>query len=148
MPNTKKIQQTAVLAYIIEENVPKVMLVTSRDRRRWVLPKGHIDDGLSEREAAIQEAYEEAGINGRLAKSRIGTYSYRKYDRPDGPAYKVRVYPMEVASIETDWPEMSERDRTWMDFKAAAEAVEEPELKAMLEEFGAMLDGIMVPGNR
>ena len=139
MATTKKVQQSAVLAYSIDDGEPKVLLVTSRDRRRWVLPKGHIDDGMDGRDAARQEAFEEAGIDGRLSKSKIGTYSYRKYDQPNGPHYKVKVYPMEVANVLADWPEMSERERIWMDFTAAADAVEEPELKALLREFGDML---------
>lgn len=144
MANTKKIPQSAVLPYQLENGEPQVLMVTSRGRGRWVLPKGHIEDGQNDREAAIQEAFEEAGVNGRLADTKLGTYSYKKYDRPGEPGYKVKVYPMQVDSLENTWPEMSERDRVWMAFPAAAEAVEEPELKLLLRDFGEMLSSLFI----
>lgn len=139
MSNSNHIPQSAVLAYSFEGGTPRVLMVTSRGRGRWVLPKGGIEEGQTAKQAALVEAYEEAGIRGEIAGSKIGTYSYSKVDQPKDNAYRVRVYPMAVSQIADDWPEKNERDRTWMDFPSAANAVEEPELSALLSEFGDML---------
>ncbi|MBO6520001.1 MAG: NUDIX hydrolase [Rhodospirillales bacterium] len=139
MASKNEIPQSAVLAYSFEGGTPKVLMVTSRGRGRWVLPKGGIEEGQSAQEAAVAEAYEEAGIRGRVADSKIGTYTYSKVDQPEKCAYHVRVYPMTVSHMSDDWPEKDQRDRTWMDFPSAANAVEEPELRHLLNEFGTML---------
>lgn len=144
MAGRNPIPQSAVLAYSFEGSTPKVLMITSRGRGRWVLPKGRIEDGQTAKEAALMEAYEEAGIRGEIAGSKIGTYSYSKFDQADGNAYRVRVFPMAVSDVSDDWPEKSERDRTWMDFPSAANAVEEPELRALLSDFGAMLTTLVV----
>mgnify|MGYP002636900037 CR=1 FL=1 len=142
--STNGIQQSAVLAYSFEAGIPKVLMVTSRGRGRWVLPKGHVETGQSPREAALCEAFEEAGIQGQVAETKIGTYSYRKLDNDFEHAYRVKVYPMEVSQLADDWPEKNQRDRTWMDFPTAAHCVEEPELRALLKEFGDMLSALVV----
>ncbi len=139
MGNVVKINQSAVLAYRINDDAPKVLLITSRRSGRWVLPKGHIEAGQTSRDAARAEAFEEAGVGGRIAETKIGTYSYTKADLQGNPAYKVKVYPMEVASLADSWPEKAERRRAWMDFPSAVAAVDEPELKNLLSDFGEML---------
>ena len=90
----------------------------------------------------LLEAYEEAGIKGEIA-TKIGGYSYTKLDQPGDTSYRVKVYPMVVSSISDDWPEKDQRDRLWMDFKSAANAVEEPELRALLHDFGDMLSALV-----
>lgn len=139
MASRNPVPQSAVLAYSFEGSTPKVLLITSRGRGRWVLPKGRIEEGQTPKQAALMEAYEEAGIRGEIAGSKIGTYSYSKFDQSNGNAYRVRVYPMTVSDLSDDWPEKAERDRIWMDFPSAANAVEEPELRALLSDFGDML---------
>lgn len=143
MARTNGIPQSAVLAYCFEGGEPKVLMITSRGRGRWVLPKGRIEDGQTAKEAAVVEAYEEAGIKGELAETKIGTYSYTKLDNPKDNAFRVRVYPMAVSSMSDEWPEKSQRDRLWMDFPSAAKAVEEPELRVLLHDFGDMLSTLV-----
>lgn len=138
------IQQSAVLAYCFHADIPKVLMVTSRGRGRWVLPKGHIEEGQSPQEAALCEAFEEAGVTGHVADTKIGTYSYTKLDKLEDHSYVVKVYPMEVSKLAEDWPEKSVRNRTWMDFPSAANAVEEPELRILLNDFGDMLSALFV----
>ena len=131
--------QFAALAYRESDNGLEYMLLTSRDTGRWVIPKGWPTSSGDGVQTAEQEAWEEAGIRGEIAGSKIGTYSYSKFDQSDGNAYRVRVYPMSVSDVSDDWPEKAERDRIWMDFQSAANAVEEPELRALLSDFGDML---------
>lgn len=137
-----KISQCAALAYRFEGDKPKVLMITSRKSGRWVLPKGHIEEGQTPREAVLVEAFEEAGLKGHVAETKIGSYSYQKSDRPDVAGFKVAVYPMEVSDIADDWPEKAQRQRVWMDFDTAANSVAEPALKTLLSDFGTMLNEI------
>ena len=141
MASTKVIQ-SAALAYRFENGIPQVLMITSRNSGRWVLPKGHIEEGQTPRDAVLVEAYEEAGLRGEVAETEIGFYAYKKSDRPDVSKFKVAVYPMKVTDIETDWPEKKKRKRQWMDFETAADSVNERALKTLLNEFGAMLNEV------
>jgi 8-oxo-dGTP pyrophosphatase MutT (NUDIX family) len=88
-------------------------------------------------ESAAEEAFEEAGIVGRVDRRCIGVYGYGKV-RDSGRAYcTVRVYPMKVSALHADWPERSERQRKWMTFDAASACVRERELKRILRSFHA-----------
>ena len=88
-----------------------MLLITSRETRRWVLPKGGIIPGMTPFESAAAEAFEEAGIAGAVDRRCIGVYGYAKA-RIEGSAYcTVRVYPMKVTTQYADWPERRERQR-------------------------------------
>jgi len=110
----------------------EVLLVTSRETRRWVVPKGWPWPEVPDHEAAAAEAWEEAGVRGRILADRLGVYTYDK--RRDGSRLAVDVvaYLLEVSDEESIWPEMDERQRAWFNLAEAAQAVEEPELKALL----------------
>ena len=109
-----------------------VLLVTSRETRRWIIPKGWPWSDAPHHESAAAEAWEEAGVRGRIVADALGTYTYDK--RRDGIllTVQVSVYLLEVTEEERTWPEMDERERAWFSPAAAAEAVIEPELKALL----------------
>lgn len=115
----------------------EVMLITSRETRRWVIPKGWPMKGRKPHAAAAREALEEAGVSGKVAKAGLGTYPYTKRLGNGAPLpVQVRVFLLEVLRERAAWPEMAQRDRRWFSVEAAAEAVEEPELKAMILAFG------------
>ena len=82
----------------------RVLRVTSMNTRRWVLPKGHIESGLTPQESAAQEAYEEAGIEGVVAPESIGTYHYVKAQRKGGGGRRVEGFPMAVSRVLCGWP--------------------------------------------
>lgn len=88
----------------------RVCLVTSRNGKRWVIPKGWIDAGHTAGETALQEAWEEAGLVGALEQEPIGTYLYEK----DGQRFHVTVFVMKVTGVEQDWPERALRQRAWV----------------------------------
>ena len=106
----------------------RVCLVTSRDGKRWVFPKGMIDPGHSASEAALIEAWEEAGLAGTLDAEALGTYVYEKY----GADHLVLVYRMKVNEIRDDWPERELRQRGWVTIEDALARIEEPGLKEIL----------------
>ena len=88
----------------------RVCLVTSSSGKRWVVPKGLIDEGKTAGEMALQEAWEEAGLVGMLDSEPVGTYLYAKY----GGTCHVTVFLMQVAEVADDWPERSLRERRWV----------------------------------
>jgi 8-oxo-dGTP pyrophosphatase MutT (NUDIX family) len=88
----------------------RICLVTSRSGKRWVVPKGRLEPGNSLETTALAEAWEEAGLEGRLASGQIGTYYYKKSKKE----FKVSVFLMHVADVAEEWPECSRRSRLWV----------------------------------
>jgi 8-oxo-dGTP pyrophosphatase MutT (NUDIX family) len=113
----------------------EVLLITSRETRRWVIPKGWPIKGLKAPKTAAREALEEAGVEGMVAK-KIGVYHYDKR-LSSGRVQKVRVgvYPLQVETELDDWPEARERVRLWTTPDDAASLVVEPELAELLRGF-------------
>lgn len=134
-------EQSAVIAYRRTKQELKVVLVTSLETSRWVLPKGNIEAGLKAHESAAQEAYEEAGVEGHVARRSIGTYDYVKTEEKGGGRRRVKVYPMSVSRVRRNWPEKPLRRRKWMTIDAAVSAVNEKKLKKILSRFGRDMNG-------
>jgi 8-oxo-dGTP pyrophosphatase MutT (NUDIX family) len=120
----------------------EVLLLTSRDTGRWVLPKGWPMKGRKPHAAAGREALEEAGVEGRVAKKPIGAYAYAKR-LPDGRLLDcvVEVFAMAVDRQRKRWPERGQRTARWFSPAEAAEVVDEPELAALLERFAPTRKG-------
>ncbi len=115
----------------------KVLLVTSRRTGRWVIPKGWPMVGKTDAEAATQEAWEEAGVQGRVdGTAGIGCFSYNKI-RPGEKTLlcRVEVFALRVQSLADRFPERRMREREWMSPSRAAKQVAEPELAALLKDF-------------
>jgi 8-oxo-dGTP pyrophosphatase MutT (NUDIX family) len=112
---------------------PMVLLVTSRGTRRWVIPKGWPIEKLSPADTAMQEAFEEAGIKGRILRSKpIGRYRYRKGDQAELGKITVRVFLMRVKRQVAKWPERRERKLRWVRPRRAASMVAERKLAILL----------------
>ncbi|WP_157217868.1 DUF47 family protein [Flavisphingomonas formosensis] len=130
-------KQIAALPYRIEDDgSASVLLITSRETRRWVIPKGNLIRGLDAHQAAAREAFEEAGISGIPCPSPIGQYRYDKR-RKNGKVEEanVRVFPLAVVSQFDQWPEHGQRDTRWFSLPEAANAVQESELKMIIRSF-------------
>ena len=111
----------------------RILLITSRDTGRWVMPKGWTMDGLKPWAAAEIEALEEAGAKGYISHEAIGIYRYPKImDNGRIVPCRVRVYPMIVEKLRKDWKERKERTRKWFSVKAAASKVDEQDLSDLL----------------
>jgi 8-oxo-dGTP pyrophosphatase MutT (NUDIX family) len=113
----------------------QVMLITSRDTGRWVIPKGWQGVGLAAQDSAEREAREEGGLVGRMGDRPLGRYRYNKR-LADGSsvACSVEVFALEVERQLRSWPERKERRTQWFVLQEAADAVDEPELAAMIRD--------------
>jgi uncharacterized protein Yka (UPF0111/DUF47 family)/8-oxo-dGTP pyrophosphatase MutT (NUDIX family) len=142
--NELLLTQYGVLPYRVDgEGAVEILLITSKERRRWVIPKGNPIPFFLNYESAAREAFEEAGVEGRVATVPAGTYRYAKRRRSGAEAAAiVAVYPLLVTREAADWPERGERERRWFACAAAAEAVEEPELQALIRGFAGGQDGL------
>lgn len=117
------------------------LLITSRRSGRWIFPKGGRIAWLSPRSCAAQEAYEEAGVEGRIGREPVGTYRGVK-QRPAGDAViEVEMYPLEVELELDDWPEKGQRRRRWASLEDACILLSEPELVAMVRALAAAESG-------
>lgn len=110
-----------------------VLLITSRDTGRWVIPKGWPMEGRTLSGAAAQEAWEEAGVTGRISQSELGRFHYDKRQR-QGYAVPVeaRVFLLQVDGLADDFPESGQRRRRWFAPGDAARMVVEPGLAQIL----------------
>lgn len=110
-----------------------VLLITSRESRRWVIPKGWPMKGRKPFEAAAREAYEEAGLVGQIGKRPLGFYLYEKrLKNRDSVLCQVKVFPLEVRKQLKRWPERSERENRWFTPSEAADLVVEAGLSAII----------------
>lgn len=113
----------------------RVLMITSRGTGRWIIPKGWPIDGTTSHEAALTEAWEEAGVKkADVDPVSIGTYTYDKITEGGVPnPVEAQVYVVHVKTMVDDYPEADQRRRKWMKPKSAAELVAEPGLRAILE---------------
>ncbi len=110
-----------------------VGLVTSRETKRWILPKGWVKRGRPLHETAADEAREEAGLIGRIGREPIGRYTYRKrLHLLASMMCVVDVFPMEVSEQLQTWPEKAQRRVAFFSPVEAAGLVQEPELADLL----------------
>lgn len=139
-------QQYAALPWRRAQGI-EILLITSRETRRWVIPKGWPVPGHAAAESAVQEAYEEAGVRGQMTAKAIGQYGYNKRLRGGGKKrFRVDVFAMEVTEVLDLWPEAHERTRQWLLPHEAAAQVNEPELAALIRTFAGDQSGQALPG--
>lgn len=125
-----------VAALCLDAATGRVLLITSRGTGRWIIPKGWPMPGRSLAEAALEEAWEEAGVRARPG-TEIGQYHYDKMqDRGFGIPVVVHVFLTVVDALADDFPEQGSRERHWVDPARAATMVAEPELAAILRGLG------------
>ena len=118
----------------------EVLLITSRETRRWVIPKGWPITGLTASQAAAREAWEEAGIAGDVSADSMGAYGYDKRLNDDTIRHcAAEVFAMEVIEQRDTWPEQHQRRREWFGVEQAIERVAEPELRVLMQKLREQL---------
>ncbi|MAT40244.1 MAG: NUDIX hydrolase [Ectothiorhodospiraceae bacterium] len=111
-------RQSAAIPYRIVDDLPEILLITTRKKKRWIAPKGVIDPGYEARESALKEAYEEAGAIGEITgDEQIGEFTYDKW----GGTCIVQVFAMRVTRLLDEWEEGAERERRWFKLDKAVQ---------------------------
>ncbi len=128
-------RQVAALPFRQDEDGVHLLMVTSRTRNRWILPKGNPIKGMTAHEVAETEALEEAGVVGQASPKPIGDYAYDHLN-DDGSIRpsKVAVYPLLVTKQEKDWKEKNERTVKWVPLERAAKRADDEELSVLLKD--------------
>lgn len=128
--------QSSVIPYRLHDGKLEILIISSSKQKHWVVPKGIKDPGVSAQDSAAKEAWEEAGIEGRVVESAIGNYAYEKW----GASCTVDVYPMEVTRMlpEKEWEERH-RGREWVSPELAQQRLRQDELKPMIRALVTLL---------
>jgi phosphohistidine phosphatase len=125
-----------VIPYRVRDGKPEILVIASSKKHHLVVPKGIKDPGLSPQASAAKEALEEAGIEGEVADTALGSYSCEKW----GATCTVTVYPMKVTRViaEEEWEE-SHRGRQWVSPEKAASQLKQQELRPLVKKLAAMI---------
>jgi 8-oxo-dGTP pyrophosphatase MutT (NUDIX family) len=135
-PGQPRHLQVAALCWRRSEKGVRILLITSRETGRWVIPKGWPMRNRSEAQAAAREAWEEAGLRGSISERSLGLYTYQKLLAPGRSiACVVRVYPLAAEEMLRRYPESGQRRIRWFSPAKAAQRVAEPELRALIRDF-------------
>jgi 8-oxo-dGTP pyrophosphatase MutT (NUDIX family) len=140
--------QFAALPWRIGEGGRRqIMLLTSRETRRWVIPKGWPIKGRKPAEVASQEAFEEAGLIGQIVGKRpLGSFHYQKQLAKTERLCQVRVFSFRVERQLDDWPEKEHRETAWFNTAEAAALVGEVGLSGIIERFAGSYVRLVAPG--
>lgn len=122
-------RQAAVIPVRRTKSGVQLCIIRRKNSTKWGIPKGFIDDGDSRKQAALNEAYEEAGLSGQVIGESIGTYVYEKGDA----TLTVVVFLMEVLEEEKEWQEMGFRERRWCSLEEAYVLLEEHRASPLLD---------------
>ena len=122
-------RQYGVIPYIDgKKNGRKIVLITSKTNGYWIFPKGNLIKGKNGVQSAAQEAYEEAGILGKISNDVSYTFSFKHL----GDEYKTTFYPMKVETQLDDWPEVKKRKRKTVSVSKALELITIDDLRKCL----------------
>lgn len=125
-------RQVAALCFRKQKGKVEVLLITSRETKRWVIPKGWPMPPLTDYNAARREAFEEAGVEGRMRRKKFGSFSYAKLGAKASLTIRVDVYLLEVEREKKTWPEKHQRKRRWFGVDEAAHRIQESQLRKLI----------------
>lgn len=130
-------RQFAALPYRLDKSKLRVMLITTRRKGRWSLPKGSPMRNTEPHRTAALEAYEEAGLIGAVTKRALGSFKHRKHKGERRQTMDVAVFAMKVHGQERWWPEQGEREAIWVSPEKAARLVHKAKLRRLIVRFAA-----------
>jgi 8-oxo-dGTP pyrophosphatase MutT (NUDIX family) len=131
-----KFKQFAALPFRMRHNDLEILLITTRKRRRWSVPKGWPIRRSTPQQTAALEAYEEAGVQGITGAKQIGRFQKRRQRKGKSVQCEVEIFPLEVKRQRTDWLEKAERSRMWVDPQRALKLVKKQGLRRAIKQFG------------
>ena len=142
-PRKRKVKRAVRVQYgalpyrLTHDAALEILLVTTRQSKRWIIPKGWPIKGLRPAKSAAREAYEEAGVRGRVGAKSIGFFAYGKSLDGNGIQVncEVRVFPLLVKRQSETWPDIEQRVVQWVAPEKALMLIKDPELKALVAAF-------------
>ena len=132
-----KSQQFAALPYRVDRSGPQILLITTRGKGKWSIPKGWPMKGRKPQAAAAVEAFEEAGVTGKIGRRSVGSFKHRKNIGSRTYNCAVEVFALEVKRELKRWPERGERKRRWFNGKKAASLVDVKGLRDAIRSLSA-----------
>lgn len=130
-------EQAGAIPWRLGRHGLEILMITSSDGDRWIVPKGSIERGSNPSRCAVQEAYEEAGVRGKLSSGDpFGTVRLKRRRR----RIDVAVFLLEVSEVHQHWPERDRRRRAWLTPAQAAAAVEDDGLRDLITELADRSD--------
>ena len=135
----RRVQYAALPYRLSGKSRTEVMLVTSRETRRWIIPKGWPQKGKAPHDSAAREAFEEGGVVGAVGKRAVGSFPYQKRLKNGGVTVcEVHVFPLKVTRQRKQWPEQRQREVKWVSVNEAAKTVRDPELSAIIRRLARL----------
>ena len=128
-------RQFAALPFRLDKSELRVLLITTRRKRRWSVPKGSPMRNTEPHRTAALESYEEAGLVGVVAKRALGSFKHRKRKGARKQTLDVALFPMKVHGRERWWPEKGEREAIWVSAETAARMVHKAQLRRLIARF-------------
>lgn len=124
------IKQIGAVPLLVDHGDIKTVLVTVKYQDNiWIFPKGHCEKEMTDEKTCSMEAYEEAGVTGKVRKKSCGTFRYSKLRRD----YRVKYYPMQVKEVLPKWPESRQRKRAVVSIAEAMKMLRSEKLKKLLK---------------
>jgi 8-oxo-dGTP pyrophosphatase MutT (NUDIX family) len=131
-----KFKQFGALPYRMRDNGVEILLITTRKKRRWSVPKGWPIKDSTPRQTAATEAYEEAGVRGAVGKKKIGSFIKRRLKNKQSVICDVQIFPLEVRQRQANWPEKRQRNRIWVAPRQAVRMVRKAGLRSAIRNLG------------
>lgn len=130
--------QSGVIPFRKKRKNIEVLIITSRNGKKWIFPKGIIEPDMTSEDSAAKEAFEEAGVEGKVYPKPVGAYTFTKW----GDRCRVQLFTMKVKKILDSWPEASFRERKWVSVEEAKKLVQPAGLRKVLNYFIEFIDSI------
>ena len=131
-----RLRQFGALPYRVRNEDLEILLITTKKKRRWSVPKGWPIKRSTPQQTAMVEAYEEAGVRGDVGEMQVGRFRKRREVKKQSVLCEVQVFPLEVTRQQADWPERKRRSRIWVAPRKAAKLVKKSGLRRAIKEFG------------
>jgi 8-oxo-dGTP pyrophosphatase MutT (NUDIX family) len=122
-------EQAGAIPWRWSDRGPEILLITSSTGNRWIVPKGWIEAGSTPAQCAVEEAFEEAGVQGVLSsKKPFGVVGIKSRGRERS----IAVFLLEVLEVHKRWPEDELRRREWLSPEKAAGKVRDSGLRELI----------------